>query len=171
MTKRRLTFASTWGATALLLAACSSGSATPNGEGGAAGAAGTDTGALGPNGCTLEPDCKTFDSCQTLEELRAECDHGGEYTLYASRCGGTYVEGTNAETESTWVFDADGNQIGGSYEAEGSCSEWGSTCGPIGPAKPLCSEGGEGGMGAAGDVGGAGSGGATGGAAGAGGSD
>lgn len=129
--------------------------------GGAGGEA--SAGATDPGGCTRNTDCESFGDCRTLQELGAECDYDG-YTHYATRCGGTYVEFAGGVTESTWLFDADGKPIGGSYEDEGSCREWGETCGPAGPTKPLCGEGGEGGRGGQG-------GGGAGGAAAAGGSD
>jgi hypothetical protein len=78
--------------------------------------------------------------CQTLEDLRASECGNDDYTMYVTRCGGTYVEATGVVTASSWVFDANGKPVGGSYEDEGSCSEWGTTCGPAGPSKPLRSD-------------------------------
>lgn len=124
----------------LLVAACSSSSVTapgakPDGEGGAAG----EGGAIQPGGCTRDSDCMSFGDCDSLEDLESYCPSGGDLVRYASRCGGTYVEETGAVTESTWVFDANGQQIGASFEDESTCSYWGSTCGPTGPGTPLCS--------------------------------
>ncbi|HEX2872937.1 MAG TPA: hypothetical protein VHP33_16865 [Polyangiaceae bacterium] len=131
--------------TCVLVAACSSssvkeGEEPSGGAGGSAGKTNGGTGATNPGSCTQHPDCKSFGDCQTLEDLRAtECGNE-DYTMEVTVCGGTYVEFSGAATASTWLFDANGQPIGGFYEDESSCSEWGTTCAPAGPTKPLCSD-------------------------------
>lgn len=90
-----------------------------------------------PNGCAEVADCSSFGDCSTLEELEAMCEVD-ELTVYRSSCGGTYVEAEQAVTASSWVFDAAGELVGGSYEDEGSCSYWGSTCTAVGKGESLC---------------------------------
>lgn len=140
MTKLAFILASTLG-TALLVFACSSSTDEPGAdpsEGGAAGAAGNGTAATNPDGCIQHADCKSFGDCQTLEDIRAtECGND-DYTTYVTVCGGTYVEFMGSATASSWLFDANGQPIGASFEDESTCSYWGSTCGPTGPGRFLC---------------------------------
>jgi hypothetical protein len=129
---------------ALTGSACGSDSAEePNGAGGGApelvaGAGGQ--GGPNPDQCTELADPPSSEdrlTLEELEELEASCDVD-ELTVYRSSCGGTYVEVRQGVTESTWVFDSAGELIGGSYEAEGTCEYWGSTCGPVGKGESLC---------------------------------
>jgi hypothetical protein len=144
MTKLAFILSLTLGAS-VLVAACGGSSinegADPAGGAGGGGAGKTNggAGATDPGSCTQHSDCKSLGDCQTLGELEASCRSGSDdFVRYASRCGGTYVEQTDGVTASSWVFDASGKQIGAFYEDEGTCSEWGSTCGPTGPGTSLC---------------------------------
>jgi hypothetical protein len=61
-----------------------------------------------------------------------------ELKVHSSSCGGTVVEEEAVVTLSTWVFDAEGQLIGGSYEDEGTCASWGAPCDSVGAGEPLC---------------------------------
>jgi hypothetical protein len=106
------------------------------GAGGQGGARDDDS-----SGCTVG-DAESHGSDLTLAQLEADCGVL-ELTSYRTSCGGTYVESDGGVTLATWLFDADGKLIGGSYEDEGTCSSWGSTtCTSVGIGRPLCGENG-----------------------------
>lgn len=112
--------------------------------GGAEAGAGGDGTAGSPTGepveCAVEDDCESYGDCSTLEELQEDCN---DLVAYRSSCGGTYVEQPGVVTLETWVFDVEGELIGGSSEDEGRCSWWGEQCGPVGEGEPLCNAVGE----------------------------
>ena len=123
---------------ALVIAACSDNS--PSGaqseNGGTAGGQGEPT----PTGrCQEHADCASFGDCSTnLAELENRCD-SADFTSYATKCGGTYVESEEGVTASSWLFDAQGKLIGGTHEGEGSCSTWGPTnCPTVGKGTSVC---------------------------------
>jgi hypothetical protein len=113
-----------WGLVgALAISACGGASraAADDESGGVAGAGGQAEPA--PAGrCDDHADCESFDDCTTdLAELEGQCD-SADFTLFATLCGGTYVESEDGDvTASSWLFDAQGKLIGGSYEDEGTC--------------------------------------------------
>lgn len=126
---------------ALAIAACSDNSPTDaqNEAGGTAGVGGQ--GEPTPTGhCEEHADCESFGDCTTdLAELESQCD-SADFTQFATKCGGTYVESEDGGvTASSWLFDAQGKLIGGTYEDEGTCSNWGPTnCPTVGKGTSLC---------------------------------